>query len=470
MRPPHLWPRSLFGRVAVIVCGGLLVAHALTFWILLREREAAGLSMVGSYVAGDVATAIAILDRLPPEERGAWLPRLARRHYTYAPGAPDAPGAAAPSGGEGPSRRTGTATATATTPALATATAAGRAPPAADPWWRELSEGLAGVLDPGRVGVPVVAPDGRLQVPLRLQDGAWVTLQARPPAAVVSTASTVLLLLQFVALAVAAWGAVRLAVRPLDRLAREADQLVPGQAPARADTEGAPTEVRRALAAFDTLRQRIDAHLAERLQLLAAISHDLQSPLARMALRAEGICDATLREKLQADIAGMQALVEEGLAYARTTHAAREAPRPVDLDALLDAIVCDATDAGHAVTLHGRATGPFVTRVQALRRVVTNLVENAVKFGGGAEVHLVDGAHGVTIHVRDRGPGIPDDQLAAVLLPFHRLEASRSRDTGGTGLGHAIAHALTGALGGRLVLANRAGGGLEASVVLPPPA
>jgi len=186
-----------------------------------------------------------------------------------------------------------------------------------------------------------------------------------------------------------------------------------------------------------------------------------------MRLRTEQLADGSVRDKLQADLDGMQSLVEEGLAYARTAQARQEPPRAVDLDALLDGLVCDAVDAGQRAELLGRLDAPLVTRVQALRRVLVNLLDNALKFGGSAAIHVETIAGEVHVSVDDHGPGIPDRELALVLQPFYRVEASRNRETGGTGLGLAIASELAAALGGRLVLGNRSEGGLRACLILP---
>jgi len=425
-----LWPRSLFGRVALIVCGGLALAHALTFWIILRERGDMGRTMMLAYLGRDVAASVAILDRVPADERRAWLPRLARQNYRYE--LQDAAGAAAADDD------------------LATA----------------LRSSVAAELGAARVGAMQRAGPAALALPLRLADGSTIALRLDVPRPTVSRTTVLLLALQFLALAVAAWFGVRLAVRPLARMAAAADALTPGRGGPALDDAG-PREVAQAARAFNGMQRRIEGHLAERMQILAAVSHDLQTPITRMKLRAESVADAPLRLRLLGDLDGMQALVDEGLAYARSAHAAQEMPRAVDLHALLDGLVCDAVDAGHAVRLIGRHEAPLVTRVQALRRIVGNLLDNALKFGSDVQLDVERAVDEVHIVVRDRGPGIPPDELEAVLQPFHRVEASRSRDSGGTGLGLAIAQQLALACGARLVLVNREGGGLEARLCLP---
>jgi len=391
---------------------------------------------------------VAVLDRLPPAERADWLPRLERHNYRYVLAAP--------------------AAAAADDSALA----------------RLLTATIAEQIGSHRVDAPRHdSPDG-LQLPLRLADGSPLTLQLRPPTAWISPGTAWLLLLQLLLLALATWWGVRLAVRPLSRLAAAANashalqrhsvMLGPAPAPGREGSPGSPRitelgpqEVRLAARAFNAMQQRIEQQLAERLHLLAAISHDLQTPITRLRVRAEQVSDPALRDKLLADLQAMQGLVEEGLAYARTAQAAQEPLQPVDVNALVDGLVCDATDAGHDAQLSGRLDAPLITRVLALRRLLTNLIDNALKFGGAAEVQLRSAAGSVQIIVQDRGPGIPEAELQQVLAPFYRVDNSRNRDTGGTGLGLAIAQQLALALGGELSLHNRPDGGLEARLALP---
>ncbi len=257
------------------------------------------------------------------------------------------------------------------------------------------------------------------------------------------------------------------ATRPLARLVDAANALAPGKSTQPLPETGS-REVAQAAAAFNAMQRRIDAHLDERMRILAAVSHDLQTPITRMRLRAELLDDATLREKLQSDLATMQSLVGEGLAYARSAHSATEPLRRVDLHALLDSLACDYVDAGQRVGLAGNAPLTLDTRPQALRRLVANLVDNALKFAGTADIEVSANRDGrVSVEVLDRGPGIPEDQLDAVSQPFYRVESSRNRDTGGTGLGLAIAQQLAQVLGGELTLSNRDGGGLCARLLLP---
>jgi signal transduction histidine kinase len=263
---------------------------------------------------------------------------------------------------------------------------------------------------------------------------------------------------------------VRLATRPLQQLAQAADQLGPTLKAERLPEHG-PSEVARAAKAFNAMQDRIAHYMSERIQILAAISHDLQTPITRMRLRVDLLDDNPLHDKLQQDLREMEQLVKEGVAYARTLHGTAEQPCRVDADALFDSLVLDYVDAGQDVTLYGQVGATLVTRPQALRRILGNLIDNALKFAGAAEIQVSLQQNGdVTVSVLDRGPGIPAGQLEAAFEPFYRLEASRNRQTGGTGLGLAIARQLAAAIEASLTLHQRAGGGLEARLTLPSPA
>ncbi|MDB5892129.1 MAG: two-component sensor histidine kinase [Polaromonas sp.] len=424
----RLWPASLFGRLAWIFLIGLVTAHALSFWLVFMERGMAARSMMGSYLARDVASSVAILERVPAGERAAWLPRLERRHYRFLLG-PQQP-------------------------------AAGIASARAQQFGTVIEEALG-------PGYRVQASDpadaaAQIRLQLLLADGSPLTLELSEPAMPVSAWVLAVLALQLALLLLLTWYAVRLATRPLQRLADAADALSPGAPTAPLHEEG-PQEVVQAARALNALQQRIATHLAERMQILAAVSHDLQTPLTRMRLRADLLDDSALRGKLQGDLDAMQALVQEGMAYARSAHSAQEAPVRLRLHALLDSMACDYRDAGQPVRMTDVPDLTIQTRPHALRRIVGNLVDNALKFAGEAEITVATARDGaVSIGVLDRGAGIPEDKLEAVCKPFYRLEHSRNRDTGGTGLGLAIAQQLATAMNGRLRLVNRTGGGLAA--------
>jgi len=428
----HL-PRTLFARLALILFVSLALVQTLSVWLTMTERDQTMTNVMMGYIEREVTSSVALLDHLPADERAAWLPRLARRTYSFILG----PGVA----GAAPDAQLSARVA------------------------QSIADGI-GKRYPLTVNAVPGEPD-RLQVHLQLSDGTPLTIDYRPmPGAPLSPWLSWVLVLQLVVLAACCWLAVRLATRPLSQLARAADTLGPDLKAERLPEDG-PDEVVRAARAFNAMQGRIRMYMTERLQILAAISHDLQTPITRMRLRLDVMDDSGQGAKLQQDLQEMETMVKEGVTYARTMHGATEAPLRIDPDALLDSLVFDYVDAGRDVSLHGRIDTALVTRPQALRRIVGNLVDNALKFGGAAEIKVTASEDGqVTVSVLDRGPGIPAESLDAVFEPFYRLEGSRNRGTGGTGLGLAIARQLALAMDAALSLHNRSDGGLEARLVL----
>jgi signal transduction histidine kinase len=434
MRPTQWrwWPRTLFTRLTLILFIGLALAHALSFGLIVHERAEATTNLMLGYLEKDVASSVALLDRLPADERAAWLPRLERRTYSFllGPGTP----------GHAPDTKLSSLIAASFVEAI------GSHYPV-----------TANVLPGGHE---------RVQAHLKLSDGSPLTIDMRPAALPMSMWLPPVLLLQLVLLALFTWIGVRLATRPLAQLADAADTLGPDLRASRLPEDG-PLEVARAAKAFNAMQERIALYMTERMQILAAISHDLQTPITRMRMRADMMDDSGQRKKLNQDLQEMEVLVREGVTYARTLHGTAEPPCRIDPDALLDSLVCDYQDAGEKLSLSGKAGRTLVTRPHALRRVLSNLIDNALKFSGAVEVSVFADQDGqTTILVLDNGSGIPEDELEAVFQPFYRVEASRNRSTGGTGLGLAIAKQLTQAMNATLSLHNRSSGGLEARLTL----
>ncbi|WP_342247067.1 HAMP domain-containing sensor histidine kinase [Pseudomonas sp. OTU5201] len=431
MSLPH-WPRTLAARLALIFLSGLLLAYGLSFASQFYERYQTGRNVMLGNLEYDVSTAVALIDRLPADERATWLSLLERRNYRY-----------------------------------------------------RLDEGVPGVpMDMNQAHMAAVSieraigqryalrfenipgPTPHFQAHLVLSDGRPLTVDVTPGPIPVAQWLPVVLVLQLVLLLVCTWLAVRTAIRPLTRLAEAVDHLDP-DAPGPELDERGPDEVAYAARAFNALQGRIGTYLKERMQLLAAISHDLQTPITRMKLRVEQMDASQERDKLWSDLNEMQHLVREGVAYARSMDGASEALCRIDLDAFLDSLVCDYQDSGQAVSLSGSSGMQLETRPHALRRVLSNLIDNALKFGGDAQLVVQRDVQGtVQVQVQDNGPGIAEEELEEVFKPFYRVESSRNRSTGGTGLGLAIALQLSQALGARLTLRNREGGGLCAQLEL----
>ncbi|GGF67976.1 two-component sensor histidine kinase [Azorhizobium oxalatiphilum] len=432
-RVPAL-PRTLRWRLFLILFAGLALAHILSFGVLFLERTMSAKATMLTSLEYDVATSIALLDRLPVAERAQWLPLLARRNYSYELGQGEA----------GVAELSPRATEIAETINAAT----GRRFP---------------------VRVDTIPGTGRehLQAHVTLGDGAIVTIDIRPQLAPLALWLPYVLVAQLLLIIVCTWFAVRLAIRPLQRFARAAETLDPGRTTGRL-SEGGPAEVAHAAGAFNAMRDRIAHYLQERVQILAAISHDLQTPITRMKLRAEMADDGPEKDRLLGDLGEIEALVREGVAYARSAHGDTEAPVRLDVGAFVESLAFDYQDTGRAVLCDAPQAMVITTRPQALKRIVANLVDNALKYTGAARIRVASASEGgISIAVEDDGPGIPEDELEAVLQPFYRIEESRNRDTGGTGLGLAIAQQLALAINGRLVLANRREGGLCAAIVVP---
>jgi signal transduction histidine kinase len=314
----------------------------------------------------------------------------------------------------------------------------------------------------------------RMLVSLRLPDGEWLnlTLRVTPPRPWHSeTFLFAFALMTLTAVILVPWATRRL-TRPVRELAEAADRLGRDvNSPPLPET--GPREVATAAHAFNTMAERIRRFVSDRTLMLAAISHDLRTPITRMRLRAEFVEDEEIRAKMLADLAEMEAMVNASLAFARDDQTA-EASVPVDLVALVRTVLDEASDAAAQddqpppTDYAGPERLTIRARPLALKRAIANLVQNALLHGGSARVRLEPPSAGtVRLVISDSGPGIPEDRLEAVFQPFRRLEASRNRETGGTGLGLPIARNILRGHGGDVVLANRPGGGLDAIVTLP---
>lgn len=322
----------------------------------------------------------------------------------------------------------------------------------------------------GRLREAPMPGRGALRLSVRLKDGAVLTLRRRAPESArrylgrINLAAASLLAVTLLMIVVA----VRQTTRPVASLARAVsrfgDDLEAEALPLRG-----PREIRDLSAAFNTMRGRIRGLMDERTRILAAIAHDLRTYLTRLSLRAEFITDPEQRRKAGADLAEMSQLLDDTLLFARHEAGRGDGARPIDLRRELEALVALRVEMGMPVTL---APGPAVTAMTSpvsLRRMLNNLVDNALNYGGEAVVIAEAGEGEARISVLDNGPGLPEAALARITAPFERGEASRNRRTGGAGLGLAIVQALARAQGGRLVLANRPDGGLIATIALPLP-
>ena len=304
-----------------------------------------------------------------------------------------------------------------------------------------------------------------MQLSIALADGQWLNVGTRferPPlqwpwASIVSFGITAAIILVS-----ACWFLLTRLTGPLLRVSRAADRLGRGEAVDPLPLIG-PSEVRGLTQAFNRMQARLTRFVADRTRLLAALGHDLRSPLTAMRVRAEMVDEDETRDSLVASIEEMQEMVDATLAFARGM-ASSEVYETVDLKTYLKQLQADMID---GFTLDTANSISVRLRPQSVRRALRNIIENAQRYGGGAEVTFVHDAEYVQIRVSDNGPGVPEAELEQVFEPFFRLEKSRSRETGGTGLGLSIARTIVRAHGGEVALTNRTEGGLLVTVTLP---
>lgn len=304
-------------------------------------------------------------------------------------------------------------------------------------------------------------------VSMKLPDETWlnVSLVASTPRAAEghgTLLSTTLMALGAVLVSVLL---VRWLTRPLTAFVAAARGFSGAGAPVTISEEG-PREVRALAAAFNEMQQRISRLVEDRTQALAAVSHDLKTPITRLRFRAEEIPDPALRTAIAADLGDMERMLDQTLAYLRGERT-DEVMQPVDLVAILATVCGDLSDAGFSVALEGSRSAVLEGRRLSLKRAFGNIIENAVKYGYRADVVVTDASDAVIVTIADEGPGIAPEDREKALAPFVRLEPSRNPETGGFGLGLAIAQTILAGHGGTLDLTNRTQGGLLITVRLP---
>jgi signal transduction histidine kinase len=467
-----LWPQSLFGRLLAASVVAVLIAQAAALFLIAQDRERFALQasvhewthrisettlMLQPLSLADRAEAIAELSAVAPRER--------RPHLVGTP----------PEGPEhGPPPDRGFL----------------RMPLLVD-FEQALREHLHSALGPA-YGIEVAAtpapPPPAIQMPVpfyeahalavhqdsarrydvkvRFPDGGTVLYRvARMPGGAPLPRNLFLnLALLVLILVIVLYLTARNITRPLSDLARAADSIGRDSSRTQLEERGA-RELRDAAHAFNTMQDRLHRYLDSRSRVLAAMSHDLKTPLTRLRLQVEALDNPLMEERIGHELDEMEAMVHEALSLFRGLDEGAPATA-VDIDALLARIRTEFTDMGQQMSVSGHAQQPFVGKPQALKRCLTNLIVNAIKFGTRADVLVEDGAQ-LIIRVRDHGPGIPAEELERVFEPFYRLESSRNRDSGGTGLGLTIARDIAQAHGGSLSVHNLATGGLEAVLTLP---
>jgi signal transduction histidine kinase len=426
------WASSLSGRITLIVLVALLVVQSIQVGFFIYDRTLGRSVLVAENIAARVVSVVELYETAGRAERRMLLRAVSARFF-------------------GVAVRT--------------------SPPQMEP---QAPDRLAQELRPrlGKLGEREISiwtgagehgPVALISLPV---DGGWLTFAATAappdPNDPLRVAAWVLVTVAVVVLVLLA---AHMTARPLSRFANAADRFG-RDVNAPSLPEGGSPEVQRATRAFNRMQERLRRYVDDRMMMMAAISHDLRTVLTRLKLRAEFINDEEQREKADADLDEMQAMLESSLTFARDETVSEPRAR-VDLSALLQS-VCDArADSGNDVTLDASDRLEIEGRPVALRRAFANLVENAVRYGGTAEVLLTREDGDVVLTVADRGPGIAPELHERVFVPFYRVEGSRSRETGGMGLGLSTARTTVRGHGGDVTLRDREGGGLVVRVVLP---
>lgn len=310
------------------------------------------------------------------------------------------------------------------------------------------------------------SPDSWFDVTVRLPDGQKLVFRtlAPQPGPPLPKQIFINLGLLTLMLALVLYAMTRSITQPLSDLVTAADAVGRGESHPPLKERGA-RELRDATRAFNTMQERLHRYLDSRTRVLAAMSHDLRTPLTRLRLRAEAIDDPEAQARFISDVDDMSRMVSGALNLFKGLND-EEPTTPVIVDDLLAALQSEYAELGESFAIEGHSDAPILAKAQGLKRCLSNLLHNAVKYGTRAVVHVADGRE-LVISIRDAGPGIPEDVLERVFEPFYRVESSRNRDTGGTGLGLSIARDIAQAHGGSIVLRNRPEGGLEAIVTLP---
>jgi len=450
-------PQSLFSRMVLILLGGLILVQSISVIFHLRERDRLLFRSNSMESAQRIADTIRLLNSLAPADRHKLVTALDSPTLRISLGT-----SSSSQSHQNPDSANQAASFNMLLRDLLGEAQAIEATVSEMGWPTRQHEGNA-----SRLTINIYPQQKTVfNVWTRLQDGTTVSVDALPSGGAFPTPPRLLfnLLILFTAVIFLSLLAVRLATRPLNTLASAAEKLGNDiNSPPLIET--GPTEVRRAAHAFNTMQSRLANYIQERTRILAAMSHDLKTPITRLRLRAELLEDDDLRIKFAKDLEEMESMVATTLDFMRGVDNP-EPVHPVDIMALLESLQADAVEMGQEVRLEGIAARPYPCKPAALKRCLGNLIDNAVKYGKSATVIVNDHDKQLQIHILDHGPGIPETELERVFEPFYRLESSRSRDTGGTGLGLGIARNIAQMHGGELTLRNRAGGGLEATLTL----
>lgn len=459
-------PQSLFGRTLLILLAGPVASHLVGSWIYSMDRSQIVRAVGGTVIAQRITNLTRLVSDAPDNWRARIVTASGDETFRVALSVEPPPEASADND---------TRAAEALKQVLVEQLALPRtmAPVVSASRPQSMMVGLAEQMmnrSPMRHGFGGLGPFAgfrELQVAIPLRDGQWLTFATILPES--GAAFSVRFLVSMAVMAVitflvAVW-VVRRVTAPLTALSRAALRLGEDlNAPPM--PEVGTVETRQAAHAFNAMQARLRGMIEDRTKMLAAISHDFRTPLTLLRLRVENVDDPAEREKMLSTIADLDAMVAATLAFA-SDGAAQVPRRATDLTALIGSITDDLADGGLPVCMESCPPVIYACDPSSLKRALTNLIDNAVNYGGNAKVAIHETPQVIEITIDDSGPGIPKAELTRVFEPLYRLESSRNRETGGMGLGLAIALSIIHAHGGRLTLANRPQGGLRALIALP---
>ncbi|WP_160970672.1 ATP-binding protein [Pseudomaricurvus sp. HS19] len=463
----RLWPRKLLGQMILLVVLALLLAQGINLWLLSEAHERALRYNSERFIVRQFASAVAVIEQTPSSLHRSVLRAWQRPGGRYQltgtePELPEDRSSYARELREQLLERLGGEYAARTKVSIDEVRFPERdahhrsehRPP--DTWFRYRPR----------------PPLREVRLAVQLNGGDWLVTRQRAPDGTPMLAASTFIFLSLALLMVIAvvFWQMRRITRPLQRLARAAEDLGRGKKIPPLLEEG-PEDISHTVSAFNSMNHRIERFVSERTQMLAALSHDLRTPITAMRLRLELMADSEEKDKLLRSLEEMQQMSEATLAFVRQSGDG-EATRPVDINALLGSLCDDLQEMGMAVEWQEGEPVVLEVRPVSLKRALRNLLENAVKYGSSAKASMTATAGWLTIEICDQGPGIPEEQLEAVFEPFRRIEQSRNRGTGGTGLGLSIARQIVTSHGGSLTLHNAdtaqgTGAGLIARVRLP---
>ncbi|OOZ35786.1 ATP-binding protein [Solemya velesiana gill symbiont] len=455
----RLLPRSLFGRLMLILVIGLILIQVISATLFIRDRYQVLRDSFGFNLMHRTASLVNLVEGMPPENRDQILAVI--NSPTLRISLNDEPQPMKPEAKRSERLESRLKRHLEDHPRILVSIETiplGR--------WRD-RRGPEHRPPPRFQMMPRHMGPTRFQVQVQLSDDKWLSILRPLPEDIESWPARMLftLIAVLVAIVVTSLIAVRQLTRPLNTLAEAADEL--GRNIDRPPLpESGTKEVQQASRAFNNMQQRLQRYIKDRSRMLAAVSHDLKTPITRLRLRTEMLDDPEVKKQFERDLSEMEQMVLATLHYMRGTESSEE---PVDLDlvALLEALQDDMSELGWKVTIEESQVEPYRGRPLILKRCFANLIENAVRYGDEAIIHIQDSPEQVSIVIEDHGPGIDEQELENLFKPFYRAEESRSKETGGSGLGLGIARNIARAHGGDVTLQRGENGGLEAVVTLP---